>query len=57
MRLAREIVFDSHERITEAVKWRTPTFRYKGNILNFTPAKRGVGLMFHRGPRFPASTP
>lgn len=57
MRLAREIILDSHERITETIKWSTPTFLYKGNILSFTPAKKGVGLMFHRGAEIPGKHP
>ncbi len=57
MRLARQIILDSDERITETVKWSTPTFVYKGNILSFTPTKKGVGLMFHMGAEIPGDHP
>lgn len=57
MRLARQIILDSDERITETIKWSTPTFLYKGNILSFTPTKQGVGLMFHKGSEIPGNHP
>lgn len=57
MQLAREIILDSDARVTETVKWSTPTFVYKGNIVSFTPSKNGVGLMFHKGAEIPGDHP
>lgn len=57
MRLARQIILDSDQRITETIKWSTPTFIFNGNILSFTPSKQGVGLMFHRGSEIPGNHP
>lgn len=39
------------------MKWSTPTFVYKGNILSFTPTMQGVGLMFHKGSDLPGAHP
>jgi hypothetical protein len=50
---ARESILRADERVTETIKWSTPTFIYKGNILSFTPTKTGVGLMFHGGAEIP----
>jgi len=57
MQSARRIILDSDTRVTETIKWSTPTFVYKGNILSFTPTKTGVGLMFHRGAEIPGDHP
>ena len=57
MQRAREIILGADERVTETIKWSTPTFIYKGNILSFTPSKTGVGLMFHRGAEIPGKHP
>lgn len=57
LQLARVIILESDERVTETIKWSTPTFVYKGNILSFTPSKKGVGLMFHRGAEIPGDHP
>jgi hypothetical protein len=57
MQRARQIILDADPRVTETIKWRTPTFVYKGNILSFTPSKSAVGLMFHRGAEIPGDHP
>lgn len=54
---ARQIILDTDDRITETIKWGTPTFVYKGNILSFTPSKTSVGLMFHTGAELPGDHP
>jgi hypothetical protein len=47
-------VFLSDERIAEAVKWKTPTFMYKGNLASINPqAKQFVSLLFHTGAKIP----
>ena len=50
----REIVLSTDDRITEAIKWSSPTFIYKGNIASFfMNAKKFVSLMFHKGALIP----
>lgn len=54
----REIILATDERITEAIKWKAPTFMYKGNIASFYPkAKKHVSLMFHKGAQIPGEHP
>jgi hypothetical protein len=57
MRRAREIILGADERVTESIKWKTPTFAYKGNIASFNPSKRVVSIMFHRGAEIPGDHP
>ncbi|HSJ51918.1 MAG TPA: DUF1801 domain-containing protein [Actinomycetota bacterium] len=57
MRRAREIILAADERVTESIKWKTPTFAFKGNIVSFAPAKNAVSLMFHRGAEIPGNHP
>jgi hypothetical protein len=57
MRRAREIILGADERVTESVKWKTPTFSYKGNIASFNPSKNVVSIMFHRGSEIPGDHP
>jgi hypothetical protein len=46
----REAILDADERVTETIKWKAPTFVYKGNIASFYPKTRThASLMFHRG--------
>ncbi len=53
MRRARDIILGADGRVTESVKWKTPTFAYKRNIANFNPSKNLVSIMFHRGSEIP----
>ena len=54
----REIVLAADPRITESIKWKAPTFEYKGNIASFFPkAKKHVSLMFHQGAKIPGEHP
>lgn len=57
MRRAREIILGADDRVTESIKWKTPTFAFKGNIVSFAPAKNQVSLMFHRGAEIPGKHP
>lgn len=53
----REILL-SDERITEAIKWKSPTFIYKGNMASLMPrTKSHVSLMFHQGALIPGEHP
>jgi hypothetical protein len=57
MRRAREIILGADERVTESIKWKTPTFAYRGNIASFNPSKHLLSIMFHRGAEIPGEHP
>ena len=49
----RDIVLED-ARITETIKWKSPTFMYEGNLASFNPrTKAHVSLMFHTGAAIP----
>lgn len=54
---ARDIILQADPRVTESIKWSTPTFSYKGNIASFMPSKRLISIMFHRGSEIPGEHP
>ncbi|GAA2984013.1 hypothetical protein JOD63_000599 [Microbacterium terrae] len=50
----RRVVLDTDDRVTETIKWRAPTFMYRGNIASFFPKSLAhVSLMFHTGASLP----
>ena len=54
----REIVLAADPRITETIKWSTPTFLYKGNLASFQPrATKFVSILFHEGASIPGDHP
>jgi len=54
----RDIILSSDKRIEECIKWKSPTFSYKGNIASFNPrTKKHVSLMFHTGASIPGKFP
>jgi len=56
MERVREIVLGADDRISETIKWKTPTFVYEGNIASFNPrAKAHVSLLFHTGASIPGN--
>jgi hypothetical protein len=57
MRRARDIILAADSRVTESIKWKTPTFAFKGNIASFNPSKNLVSIMFHRGAEIPGDHP
>jgi hypothetical protein len=57
MQLARRLILEADPRVTESIKWKTPTFAYRGNIASFNPAKNLVSLLFHRGAEIPGDFP
>jgi hypothetical protein len=57
MRRARDVILGADDRVTESIKWKTPTFAYKGNIASFNPSKSVVSIMFHRGSEIPGEHP
>lgn len=53
----RDVILDADERVSETIKWKAPTFVYKGNIASFYPrTKAHVALMFHTGASLPDPT-
>ncbi len=58
MLFVRGMILESDERIEESIKWKSPTFSYKGNIASYNPrAKKHVSLMFHSGASIPGDFP
>ena len=57
LRRTREIILGADTRVTESIKWKTPTFEFRGNIASFNPSKRFVSLLFHRGAEIPGDHP
>jgi hypothetical protein len=57
MRRARDIILGADGRVTESIKWKTPTFAYRGNIASFNPSKHLLSIMFHRGAEIPGEHP
>ena len=57
MQEVRRLILDAHAGVEESIKWQTPTFAYKGNIVSFNPAKKLVSLLFHRGAEIPGDHP
>jgi len=54
----RRVILASDRRVTESIKWSTPTFSYEGDIASFIPkAKNFVSLLFHRGAEIPGEHP
>ena len=46
----RRVVLTADPRIGETIKWKAPTFTYKGNLASFFPRARAhASLMFHTG--------
>ena len=46
------------DRIAETIKWKSPTFMYKGNLASFNPrSKKHASLMFHTGATIPGDHP
>lgn len=57
LRRARDIILEADSRVTESIKWNTPTFAFHGNIASFNPSKHLVSIMFHRGSEVPGDHP
>lgn len=58
MERVRGIILAADGRITESVKWSTPTFSYRGNVVSFQPrATKFVSLLFHEGASIPGNHP
>ncbi|UCG23214.1 MAG: DUF1801 domain-containing protein [Chloroflexota bacterium] len=58
MLLVRYLILEADQRMSESIKWKAPTFEFKGNLVSFQPrAKKFVSLMFHRGSEIPGDHP
>jgi len=54
----REIVLAADKRMSECIKWSSPTFTYEGNLASFNlQAKKHISLMFHTGANLPGDFP
>jgi hypothetical protein len=54
----REVLLAADPRIEESLKWKSPTYGYRGNLVSIDPhAKRHVSLLFHRGATIPGTFP
>lgn len=54
----RRIILGADRRITETIKWKSPTFVFRGNIASIDPrTKKHVNLLFHQGASLPGKHP
>ena len=54
----RDIILAADRRMEECIKWKSPTFAYKGNLASFNPrSKKHASLMFHTGAKIPGKHP
>jgi SAM-dependent methyltransferase len=54
----RKAILKTDPRVTEGMKWKSPTFMFEGNIASIDPkAKRHVSLLFHQGATIPGKHP
>jgi len=50
----RRVVLGVDTRITETIKWKSPTFVFEGNIASIEPrSKKQVSVLFHQGAKLP----
>jgi hypothetical protein len=55
MQRVRSIILED-DRMTESIKWKSPTFMHEGNMASFNPrTKAHVSLMFHTGASLPGN--
>lgn len=51
---ARDVILAADPRMDECIKWKSPTFTFKGNLASFNPrSKAHASLMFHTGAKIP----
>ena len=54
----RDVVLGVDPRITETIKWKSPTFMFEGNIASIEPrSKKHVSVLFHNGAKLPGNHP
>lgn len=53
----RAVILDVDGRLSETIKWKAPTFMFRGNLASFYPrSAKHVALMFHTGASLPDPT-
>lgn len=58
MMAVREVILGADSRISESIKWSSPTFSFNGDLASIQPrSKKLVSLMFHRGSEIPGRHP
>jgi hypothetical protein len=56
--VVRATILEADDRMTESIKWKSPTFEYKGNLASIDPkAKKHVTVLFHTGATIPGDHP
>jgi hypothetical protein len=54
----RKVILGTDRRLSEAIKWKSPTFVFEGNMASIDPrSKKHVQLMFHQGAALPGKHP
>lgn len=54
----RKIILSADRRMTETIKWKSPTYMFEGNMASINPrSKKNVQLMFHTGAKLPGKHP
>ena len=54
----RTVFLEADDRISETIKWKSPTFMYEGNLASIDPkARKHVAVLFHRGAEIPGGHP
>lgn len=54
----RTVFLEADGRISETIKWKSPTFMYEGNLASIDPkARKHVAVLFHRGAEIPGDHP
>jgi hypothetical protein len=54
----RTAILEADGRMTESIKWKSPTFEFKGNLASIDPkAKKHVTVLFHTGATIPGVHP
>jgi hypothetical protein len=54
----RKIILGTDPRISETIKWKSPTFVFEANMASIDPrSKKHVQLMFHQGAKLPGRHP
>jgi len=58
MQAIRRAILGADARMSECIKWSSPTFVYKGDLASLQPnAKKFASLMFHKGAQIPGVHP
>ena len=52
----REVILCADDRMTETIKWSSPTFMFNGNLASFNPrSRKHVSVLFHTGAQIPGN--